>query len=77
MSMSIGTSSDGSGVYGKEAGDAFRVCEAEALALIVINGKKGNGFSVIAPPNIAHNLPDILRNMADQIKKDIRDTVKN
>ena len=41
--------------------------EAEAVVLVVINGKDGSGFSVHAGSGISELLPAILRRVADDI----------
>jgi hypothetical protein len=41
--------------------------EAEAVVLVVINGKDGSGFSVHAGSGINELLPTILRRVADDI----------
>lgn len=44
---------------------------ADAVAVIVIGGKWGSGFSVQAPPAITGSLAQILRTMADGIERDL------
>ena len=57
--------------------------QAPAVALIVIGGVKGHGFSVAGidtgradPDNICGKLPEILRHMADSIQKDLEQRKK-
>jgi len=43
---------------------------AQAVALIVLDGDKGNGFSVQSSAAVLKILPDILESMARQIRSD-------
>jgi hypothetical protein len=45
---------------------------AEGAMLIIINGGFGNGFSVQAPPELAHQLPELLEDVAAQIRADMQ-----
>ncbi len=63
------------GHYDAIAGRAREEAEAQAVVLIVINGRHGNGFSVqeAVPPGglpiiIGERLADLLRIMADHIE---------
>jgi len=38
--------------------------------VIVIGGEKGNGFAMQGPPTATLDLPDILENIAEQIRND-------
>jgi hypothetical protein len=59
----------GGGVYDAECGAAMLATEALCVCLMVIEGNRGNGFSVATHnPEIAASLPKILREMADQIE---------
>lgn len=65
--------SRGPGKYDQECGAAREATAAEAVLLIVINGKLGSGFSVQAnegSPTLAA-LPGILRDVAAQIAQDV------
>jgi hypothetical protein len=44
------------------------VTEAEGVALIVINGNKGRGFSVQGSERFIERLPDVLEDMARSIR---------
>lgn len=46
--------------------------QGKGVALIVIRGSKGNGFSVQMPKTVLVNLPDILEFMAQEIRADIK-----
>ena len=41
---------------------------AQAVAVIVVNGNKGSGFSIQLEDGLALNLPRLLRIMADEIE---------
>lgn len=43
---------------------------AEGVAVIVINGHAGNGYSVQAPLDVLSALPALLRRMADEIERE-------
>ncbi len=66
------------GNYDAEAVRMMIELQAPAVALIVIGGVKGHGFSVAGidtksdPYNICEKLPDILRNIATHIEQDIK-----
>jgi hypothetical protein len=45
--------------------------EAEGAILIVLNGKRGTGFSVQGTVEVHLKLPSILREMANQIECDV------
>ena len=63
----------GPGKYDELASAAREVAEAEAVILIVLNGKRGSGFSVQGHGvDITASLPAILRGVADDIEGDIR-----
>lgn len=46
--------------------------DADAVALIVLNGTHGSGFSIQSHgPDVMLMLPELLRHMADHIEKDL------
>lgn len=57
----------GPGKYDYLARVVREAARAEGVILIVIKGDRGSGFSVQATAEITSHLPDILRDMADQI----------
>jgi hypothetical protein len=63
----------GSGKYDYYARVTREAAQAEGVILIVIKGDRGSGFSVQATMEITSRLPEILRDMADQIEDDIKD----
>lgn len=60
----------GPGKYDKECAFVFDVTGAAAVLLIVIGGRKGNGFSGIGDAQLMSSTPNLLRQMADQIEAD-------
>ncbi len=62
----------GKGRYDDVATEARHKTQAQGVALIVLDGKHGNGFSVQCPAHIILYLPDMLRQMADAIEQDTR-----
>jgi hypothetical protein len=64
----------GPGKY-DDACTAVRVAtQAHGVALIIIGGHSGSGFSVQGPAEIQLALPLLLRTMADQIEADMMRT---
>ena len=43
--------------------------EAVGVAIIIVGGNKGEGFAVQAPLDLVLKLPEMLRNMADEIER--------
>lgn len=62
----------GPGKYDELCTLAREAAEAKAAVLILLSGNRGNGFSVQAPPEFTLKLPHVLRDMADQIERDLR-----
>jgi hypothetical protein len=68
----------GPGKYDVEATMVMRRTQAAGVLLIILEGDKGNGFSlasfdVQATLDITLTLPKLLREMADQIDSDIKE----
>lgn len=61
----------GPGKYDHLATIARTAADAAAVAIIVIDGVNGSGFSVQAPEGFAEQLPALLRSMADEIEADL------
>lgn len=61
----------GAGNYDDECHEVMVKTEAEGVALVVINGKKGGGFSINILPERAMamypKLPELFRAVADEI----------
>jgi hypothetical protein len=62
----------GHGKYDAECTNVREHTQAAAVALIVVGGDRGHGFSVQAPEELMVVLPDLLERMA----RDIRDSLK-
>lgn len=63
----------GAGKYDIHCSRILSEEDADAVVVMVINGHKGNGFSVnSADPVLALHLPAILREMADSIEQDLK-----
>jgi hypothetical protein len=60
----------GAGKYDDLCTEARRKAKAEGAILIILNGEKGQGFSVQATLDVLVRLPQMLRHMADDIEKD-------
>jgi hypothetical protein len=61
----------GPGKYDKLASDAREKAEAVGVVLIVYEGSKGSGFSVQMPREPMRTLPAVLRQLADDIERDL------
>lgn len=60
----------GPGKYDHLACSARDKTQADGLVLIVLNGIRGSGFSVVATdPGLATSLPGLLRDVADEIER--------
>jgi hypothetical protein len=46
--------------------------EADGVVLMVFNGNKGQGFSCQLTPLLTHLIPNLLREVADQIEEDMK-----
>lgn len=65
----------GPGKYDSICTVARESTDAAFIAVIVIGGNQGNGFSVQATDEaLTHNLPKVLRKMADDIEADFGTT---
>jgi hypothetical protein len=62
---------NGPGKYDAAATVARVATGAEGVALIVFNGHDGNGFSAQLPADLLIVVPAILRDMADQIDRQL------
>lgn len=57
----------GPGKYDDLATTARDAARADGVVLLVINGKRGSGFSAQLPVDLTFKLPAILRDLAKQI----------
>ena len=62
----------GPGKYDEEATLVMEKTNAQGVILIVIGGTKGEGFAVQATLQVTLALPSMLRNIADQVEKDLK-----
>jgi hypothetical protein len=58
----------GPGKYDDVATDVRTKTQAEGVIVLVINGNRGGGFSAQLTPAMTFAMPQILRDMADQIE---------
>lgn len=64
----------GPGKYDEQATALRHRTKAHSVVVIVIGGERGSGFSVqTESPTFAHALPALLRDMAKQIDRSIRE----
>jgi len=60
----------GPGKYDVLCTHVREAAKAEGVAVIVVHGDLGSGFSVQGPPEMGLVLPKMLRTMADEIERD-------
>ena len=58
------------GKYDEACTVARMMCEADAVLLLVLNGKLGQGFSAQCPPEMVPHIPALLRRVAFRIEED-------
>lgn len=74
----INISCDGErGKYDEECEEVFRETQAEGVLLIVANGKRGSGFSAFIKAELAAEIPNALRQVADEIESDMKKAIQN
>lgn len=49
--------------------------KAKGAMVLIFEGEHGNGFSSQLPPEQTAQIPDVLRQIADQIEADLKNTV--
>jgi len=62
----------GPGKYDKEATTIRKATNADGVVLIIIGGNKGDGFSCQASLEVHLTLPEILKNVANQVEEDLQ-----
>lgn len=62
----------GAGKYDDEATMLRYLSGAQGVVVIVFGGQHGHGFSVQGPASLTAALPDMLREMANQIENDAK-----
>jgi len=63
----------GIGKYDGELTTALKEAKAVSGALIVMDGKKGAGFSIQVEESLLQSLPKVLEYMASQIRVDFKE----
>lgn len=63
---------NGPGKYDAEATELRESLEARGVALIVIGGRMGSGFSVQGPMDLVQAIPAMLRAAADEMENDLK-----
>ena len=61
----------GPGKYDEEATMVMERVKAQGVILIVVGGNKGEGFACQATLPTMLGIPEMLRNMADEIERDL------
>lgn len=62
----------GPGKYDDECTQARFQTGGQSVVLIVIDGHRGSGFSIQAPPSMVFMLPSLLRTVADEIAANLK-----
>jgi hypothetical protein len=68
---------NGPGVYDDECTALRESLHANAVAVIIAGGDRGDGFAVQAPGLFMLSLPNVLRNVADSIEQQMRDHLRH
>ena len=66
----------GPGKYDYECTFVLEHTQAEGVVVLVLNGERGTGFSVQAPLHVHLVLPDLLENMARQIRQSVTEVIR-
>lgn len=61
----------GAGKYDDLCTEAAKKTDAKGVIMIVLDGEKGSGFSIHATFEILIKLPELLENVAKQIRDDL------
>ena len=62
----------GPGKYDELCTHAREMAKAEGVAVIVVKGRHGSGFSVQGSLGMTMDMPRLLRTMADEIEANLR-----
>jgi hypothetical protein len=65
----------GPGKYDDETTLVQKATNAAGVVLIVIDGNKGQGFSVQATLAVTLSLPEMLRDIADKLEADLQSVI--
>ena len=63
----------GAGIYDEEATAIRERLHAQGIILAVVNGDLGSGFSVQLRPELRARMPGLLRRIAEQMEKDLKE----
>jgi hypothetical protein len=61
------------GVYDRDAEAARLITAADGVLLLVVNGYAGDGIAVQVPADRLLDLPAVLRDLAQEIERQIRE----
>lgn len=67
---------EGPGKYDEQCTRVREATKADGVIVMVINGDKGTGYGAQLHPLIGPLVPQILRNVADQMEGDIKKKVE-
>ena len=65
----------GPGVYDNLCTYAREQSHAVGAMVVIIQGDRGNGFSIQVPPEAAPMLPTLLRQVADRLEADVNEAL--
>ena len=61
----------GGGLYGDVASVVLMETQADGVIMIILNGRRGSGFSVAVAEELILDVPEALRRLADDIDRDL------
>jgi len=61
----------GGGRYEHEVSELRKKIQAHGVIVAVFHGDRGDGFEVQIPPQVAHLVPKVLREIADKMEADV------
>jgi len=61
----------GGGLYGDVASVVLMETQADGVIMIILNGRRGSGFSVAIAEELILDVPEALRRLADDIDRDL------
>ncbi len=68
---------NGPGKYDHCCTLARHAAKAKGAIVIIMEGENGSGFSVQIPPENAHQIPQVLRVVADGIEEDLENETRH
>jgi len=60
----------GAGKYDQICTEVRLKTRAKGVILVIVDGKKGNGFNCQLPPGLMAAIPNVLRKLATDIERD-------